>query len=379
MRKYFATLLCASLTAITVFGKTGMPSDAAEKTTFAALNYSYTNLHDTETDPKYINAKDPKTVISGGKINLDLADKYGSKDGGYKFTTGSGTLFATLNGDGRRKLEWSGDEDKFSNGHSEAYAPVMTAGKKNLWNTAKLPYFEIQFSTKGYENITFSSSIGATKKAPKSYRLAYRVGSSGNYNVLSDSSASLSLAKNKVLTSISADLPKAAENQEKVMVKIYAVSSSTVGGGTLNDDRNGGKIAINNIAVRGTEPKKESKPTQKPTPKQTEKPQQGPPAIVPATPTQNQPSVPRAVISSVTLKKKKVTVSIKKVTGASGYQVKAGSDKKITKNTRTAKVSSIKAVIKKWKPKKCYVKVRAYKISTGKKKIYGQWSVVKKA
>lgn len=74
--------------------------------------------------------------------------------------------------------------------------------------------------------------------------------------------------------------------------------------------------------------------------------------------------------------KKKVTVKIKK-TSVSGYQIKYASNK----NLKKAKTRNTKKTIYTIKPlrskKKCYVKVRAYKIVKGKK-IYGSYSKVLK-
>lgn len=328
---------------------------AAAKTTITSLDYSYTNLYDTDTVQKDINAQNPKTVVSGGKLSLDLAEKYGTKDKGYAFTQGSGRLYASLNGKGRRKLEWSGETDKFQDGSASVYAPVITAGKKNVWDTKNLPYFETEFSTKGYEDVTFSASIGATKKGPKSYKMAYRIGSSGNYSTLFYNSASVTLTKNKQFVRISATLPASVKDQDKVMVRIYAAEAATVGGGTLSDNPTGGKIGINHILVEGSTVS-------------TAKNTSGAAKL----------TVGRASISKAVLKKKKVTVSIKKVAGAAGYQVQVASDKKMKKNRKSVSVKSGKAVLKKWKRKKCYVRVRAYKTDAQGKRVYGKWSSVKK-
>lgn len=359
MKKWMAALICTALAITTICTDNPRSTSAASKTTLAALDLSYSNLYDTDTETKYINSKNPKSIVSGGKLSLDLADKYGSKDKGYKFTRGNGLLFASLNGNGKRKLEWSGDADKFQDGSSNVYAPVMTAGKKNPWNPKNLPYFEIQFSTAGYEDISFSAYIGATKKAPKNYRLSYRTGNSGTYTALPDAAAHLTLTKNKFFTRIGAKLPKTADKQTQVTVRIYAVSADTVGGGTLSDNPTGGKIGINHISIQGSAAKKEG----------TGKKDPG---------TNSNKNI-RAAISKASLKKKKVTIRIKKAAGAAGYQVKAGSNKKITKNTKTVRSRKTKIVIKKWKSKKCYLKVRAYQLGANNKKIYGPWSSVKKA
>ena len=81
----------------------------------------------------------------------------------------------------------------------------------------------------------------------------------------------------------------------------------------------------------------------------------------------------------LTDKKKKLNVSWKKVSGATGYEVKAATNSKFTKGKKTVTVKKNKVTIKNLKPKKKYfVKVRAYKLANGRK-YYGKWSkVVKK-
>ena len=78
-------------------------------------------------------------------------------------------------------------------------------------------------------------------------------------------------------------------------------------------------------------------------------------------------------------KKKKLNVSWKKVSGATGYEVLYATNKKFTKNKKTVSVKKNKVTLKKLKSKKKYfVKVRAYKKANGNTN-YGKWSkVVKK-
>lgn len=89
-------------------------------------------------------------------------------------------------------------------------------------------------------------------------------------------------------------------------------------------------------------------------------------------------SLPKAKIAKKKKKGKKITVTIKKVKGAIGYQMKAGSNKKVTKNKKTVTGKRTKLTLKKWKKKKCYIKVRVYKIDSAGKKVYGKWSKVKR-
>ena len=86
----------------------------------------------------------------------------------------------------------------------------------------------------------------------------------------------------------------------------------------------------------------------------------------------------RTSVSKIRRKKKKVTITLKKVSGAAGYQIKAGSNKKLGKNKRQQMGKKNIFTIKKWTKKKIYVKARAYKLDSLGKKVYGKWSRVKK-
>ena len=76
-------------------------------------------------------------------------------------------------------------------------------------------------------------------------------------------------------------------------------------------------------------------------------------------------------------KKLKVKATWKKLTNVFGYQIQYAPNKKFKKaKSKTVKSSSV--TLKKLKKKKTYfVRVRAYKLATGKK-VYGKWSSVKK-
>ncbi len=84
-------------------------------------------------------------------------------------------------------------------------------------------------------------------------------------------------------------------------------------------------------------------------------------------------------VSSLKLKQKKrtMTASWKKLTGAKGYQICYSASKK-WKNKKLKLVTKNKALIKNLKKKKTYYfRVRAYRLE-GTKKVYGAWSSVKK-
>ncbi len=98
------------------------------------------------------------------------------------------------------------------------------------------------------------------------------------------------------------------------------------------------------------------------------------------------PAVKKALIKKITPNKKKLKVKWKKLKNVSGYQIKCGLNKKMTKGKKVVviKTNRKSKIIKGLKSKKkYYVKVRAYKTYTsfsGKTlKTYGKWSKIKKA
>ena len=79
-------------------------------------------------------------------------------------------------------------------------------------------------------------------------------------------------------------------------------------------------------------------------------------------------------------KSKKIKIDIKKINNTNGYEIQYSTSKKF-KNKSTKKVTkkSTSVTISKLKKKKTYyVRVRAYKIDSAGKKIYGKWSTIKK-
>lgn len=74
---------------------------------------------------------------------------------------------------------------------------------------------------------------------------------------------------------------------------------------------------------------------------------------------------------------KKVKVALKKVSGATGYQIKYSTSKKFTaKTTKTVTVKSASCTLKKLKTEKYYIKARAF-TTKNKETKYSSWSSVK--
>lgn len=77
----------------------------------------------------------------------------------------------------------------------------------------------------------------------------------------------------------------------------------------------------------------------------------------------------------VKAKKKKITVSIGRVKGAKGYQIQYTRAGKVKKSKYTSRLS---CQIKKLKKGTYSIKVRAYKLDSNKKKVFGKWSRAKR-
>lgn len=125
-------------------------------------------------------------------------------------------------------------------------------------------------------------------------------------------------------------------------------------------------------------PSSTPKPTDKASPKPTKKPGKGKST---PTPVRKKVVVKKAALKGVKSKKKKtVQVTWKKLSGVTGYQIKLGQNKKMTKSKKTItvkKAKTTKLTIKKLKSrKKYYIKIRAYRI-VNRKKYYGKWSKIK--
>lgn len=196
-------------------------------------------------------ADDSLNVTYGG--NAD--DGYGATSGIFKENS---VLYASINGESRKKLEWSNYDGASGNDYNDAdgnligAAPVMAAGSKNMWGDASVtpPYFEIVTSTAGYGNITFSADMGGSKKGAKNFFISYSV---DGVDFVDVSDAVYSINKNKTLESIFADipLPESANDADKLYLKIYASDNVSIGGALLSENPSGGENAINNIRIKG--------------------------------------------------------------------------------------------------------------------------------
>lgn len=182
---------------------------------------------------------------STGKTEGEKLEEYGSKDG-YEATFGNGLLVGSVNSEGFRALEWSAAEY----GENDDIVPIMSAGNKNPWG--ENPYIQITLSTKGYKDLAISLTSAGSKKCPASWQLAYSL----DGEIFTDiEGASYTIALEDRKTPIAyfenLTLPEETADRESVTLRLYAVSTATVNGGTTADDPTGGELVINNIIITG--------------------------------------------------------------------------------------------------------------------------------
>lgn len=85
----------------------------------------------------------------------------------------------------------------------------------------------------------------------------------------------------------------------------------------------------------------------------------------------------RVKIKEAKRKKKKIYIRWKKAGGAAGYQVLCSPKRSMKSDAKRKNVRKMRTSFKWKRSKMCYVKIRAYSTS-GKKKLYGKWSQIRR-
>ncbi|MDO4563091.1 MAG: hypothetical protein Q4C12_04585 [Clostridia bacterium] len=192
-----------------------------------------------------------------------LNDTYNTTaDEGYAATGGenasSARLFASVDGETYRKLEWSytdamTDPNQYKDENGDLVginggAPAMDPSQTVAWGT---PFFMVKVSTLGYEDITFSALLGGSKKGPANYKLQYSL---DGVNFTDVAGALYSITTNKRLQSAFSNtpLPDEVANQENVYIRMIISDNITIAGAVLSSYPNSGQAAINNVYIGGS-------------------------------------------------------------------------------------------------------------------------------
>ncbi len=178
------------------------------------------------------------------KVEGEKLTEYGDSDG-YAATKGSGTLTSTVDGENLRSLEWSAAE---YGPDATSMTPIMAAGKNNLWGT---PYIQLSVPTKGYRDLKLTMYLAGSNKAPANWKLQYST--DGTTFTDTGDELTITVASRKTLTAYfdKLALPKAAEDQENLILRLVPVSMTTVSGGDTSEKPSGGEISLNYIVVEG--------------------------------------------------------------------------------------------------------------------------------
>jgi len=217
-----------------------------------------------------VNAQDSMDILAKFSFEqLDYTDEAlndtygGSADRGYSATSGilkdSSTVYASVNGSDKKKIEWSnfegadGNDYKDSDGNLIGAVPVMAAGSNHQWADVSTypPYFEIVTTTEGYNGITFTAELGGSNKGAKNFALSYSL---NGIDFTDIENAAYTISKKKTMEKAfdKLVLPDDANNAKKLYLRLYATSDETIGGAVLGDNPTGGETAINNICLKGT-------------------------------------------------------------------------------------------------------------------------------
>lgn len=211
---------------------------------------TYTNFASVivEDDGKDAAAFDYPSGTPNAALETDL-ENYTYPATGGALAEGS-TLSASINGTDKLQLIYSKDEYTDERG-SKVHVPVMAASETNLWG--ENAYYEIKCSTEGYENVSFSASLGATKKGPRDFKLQYSL---DQKNYIDVEGSERSLTNNKEMQKLysSFELPEECANREILYIRVVIASDVMVNGSEGLAGAAGGEAAINHICVQRGEP-----------------------------------------------------------------------------------------------------------------------------
>ncbi|MCR4801832.1 MAG: CotH kinase family protein [Lachnospiraceae bacterium] len=160
----------------------------------------------------------------------------------YKATTGEGTLTGTITGSELKHASWSKDEYVNTAGISCGIQPAFGASKTNKWSANAA--VTIKTSAKGYERMTATLSLAATKKGPANYVIYVTDGTN------TEEIGKISLTVNKTLTTGTFAIPSTFNGKEISLV-VKLVDTTTVGGTDLSAAPTGGEFAINCVTIKG--------------------------------------------------------------------------------------------------------------------------------
>ncbi len=231
---------------------------AAKAEVFDPTNETGPSTPEDTVDPP---AEDDGVIAEFEYDNTDKTAKedvteYVSKDNEYYYvpTRGEGVLFGSVTGDrsALKHMEWTDNIYSDTEGNVLGIQPVFAASDKNNWSANA--FVEMQFSTKGYSDLTIDFDLGASKKGPANYKVV------ASNDDETQELGTIKLEKNKTMYSFTADLSEKFDNSV-VDIQVLLTDTKSVGGADLSENPAGGEIAINNIALSGVKIEEETTET----------------------------------------------------------------------------------------------------------------------
>ncbi|OQA22438.1 MAG: hypothetical protein BWY60_00233 [Actinobacteria bacterium ADurb.Bin346] len=117
----------------------------------------------------------------------------------------------------------------------------------NNWNSGSgTKYWEVEFSTQGYNNLTLAFSQRSSGTGPRDFKVQYKIGSGGTWSDVPG--ASMALGNGIWFNSTNYNLPADSYNRSSVYLRWIMTSNTSANGGTV---ATAGTNRITNIVVKG--------------------------------------------------------------------------------------------------------------------------------
>lgn len=146
------------------------------------------------------------------------------------------------------------DSAYLSHFRSDNIIPNYSTGSLSIngWdNGANTKYWQIQLSTKGYENLTLSAKTRSSSTGPKNFKVIYSIDNGMTWNdVVNSDYAITGTTLSNFMPTIS--LPNEASNKDNIIIRFIMTSNATSSSTTVTEVSPTGTSNINNIVVIGT-------------------------------------------------------------------------------------------------------------------------------
>ena len=128
------------------------------------------------------------------------------------------------------------------------YAGVSTqSAYATGWNAGMdTKYWQVDFSTQGFKNITLSSVQRSSTTGPRDFKVQYKIGTTGTWTDFANNQ--ITVATDYTTGVFNQTLPTETFNQSDIFVRWIMTSNTSVGGGTVVS---GGTQRIDDIIVKG--------------------------------------------------------------------------------------------------------------------------------